>query len=91
MTAQPTIKTETVYSDGGYSSLVTLYGREFSIHYINGELRLYGTNGNSGYDRRPRWQKEATVKAVRSFMAARIAAFPAEWHAAHATLYSEAA
>jgi len=91
MTAQPTIKTETVYSDGGYGSLVTLYGQEFAIHYISGELRLYGTNGNCGYDRRPRWQKESTVKAVRAFMAARIAALPAEWHAAHAELYAVAA
>jgi hypothetical protein len=91
MAAQPTIKNETVYSDGGYVALVVHYGREFAVHYVKGEMTLYATNGNPGYDHRPRWQKEATVKAVRSFMAARIAAQPAEWHAAHAELYGLAA
>jgi len=82
----PTLINETVYPDGGYVAGVRHYGKEFAVHYIAGEVRVYATARHTFAQR---WQRAATTKAVTEFAAGRIAALGPEFHAAHAALYAE--
>jgi hypothetical protein len=83
------VKLEDVYPDGGFGALIGVYGSEFAIAYIAGEIRVRSTAGASTYDRRPRWQRKSHGDIAHQWAAERIAAQPPEWHAAHAALYAE--
>lgn len=89
-TTKPTIniKLEDADAEGSYSALVTLYGMEFSVHYVAGEIRVYGTAGQNG---KRAWQVHGAAKAVREEIAGRIAALGPQFQDAHAALYQEAA
>ena len=79
-------KLETAHDEGSYSALVAVYGMEFSVHYVAGEIRTYGT---AGQQRRKAWQVQGAAKAAREAAAARIAALGPAFQAAHTALYAE--
>lgn len=81
-----TFKLESAHQEGSYSALVAVYGMEFSIHYVAGEIRTYGT---AGQNRRKRWQIDGAAKAARDAAAARIAALGPAFAEAHRALYAE--
>jgi hypothetical protein len=76
-----------VYEDGGYATLVKVFGREFSIQYIKSEIRIRGFA--SQYESIRNWKYQGAVKAAQEFAEWHIGLQPAEWHAAHAALYAE--
>lgn len=86
MTATVTFKAQTWHTEGSYSALVTVYGQEFAIQYVAGEVRVYGTAGQKG--RKP-WQVESAAKAARKAAEERIAGLGSDFAAAHTALYAE--
>jgi hypothetical protein len=84
--ATVTFKLENAHTEGSYYALTSIYGQEFSIHYVAGEIRVYGTGGQRG---RKSWQVDSAAKAVKAAVASRIAALGPDFAAKHAELYAE--
>jgi hypothetical protein len=76
---------ETVAADGNYSALVKLYGAEYAVHYIAGEVRVYATSQVNTRN----WKTRKNPETVKKLVAMKLKTFPAEWHAAHTALYAE--
>jgi hypothetical protein len=79
-----TVVLETVYADGSYTALVKHYGKEFSVHFVNGALNVYGV---AGVHHVAPWKMKASVKAVKAWAAGQIKAQGPEFIAAHKALY----
>ena len=75
---------ESQYPDGGYSALVRHYGLEFAVHFIAGEVRVYGTHGRGNVG----WRLASSAKAVKSWAVARVAGFGPEFMVLHNGLYA---
>ena len=75
---------QTVYSDGSYTALVIHYGKQFAVHFVSGELKVYGV---AGVHHVKPWKMKASVAAVKSWAAAQIKAQGPEFMAAHKALY----
>ena len=75
---------ETVGHDGSYSALVKIYGAEYAIHYVAGEVRVYATSEMNVRN----WKTRKNPETVKKLVAMKLKTFPAEWHAAHAALYA---
>lgn len=73
------------HDEGSYSALVRVYGQEFAVHYVAGEIRVYGTAGQRG---RRRWQITSAADAVRTAVAVQIEALGPAFAAAHLALYA---
>lgn len=89
-----TLKMENAYTneagfEGSYAATVIHYGKEWQVQFIASEIRLYsGSARDCGY-KGPAWKAKANAAAVRTFIAARIAALGPEFMAAHRKLYTE--
>lgn len=79
------VKTETACAEGSYTALVTVYGVEFAVHYIVGEIRVYGFRYLGD------WKGKKYPALAKKGAAARIAALGPEFAAAHTALYKEEA
>jgi hypothetical protein len=75
---------ETVGHDGSYSALVKLYGSEFAVHYVAGEVRVYATSQVNTRN----WKTRKNPETVKKLVAMKLKTFTPEWHAAHAALYA---
>jgi len=78
---------EMVAPDGGYSALVKMSGVEWAVHYIKGEIRVYGV----GAVNMKNWKVKSAPALVKKLIAMKLKGFAPEWHAAHAALYAEPA
>lgn len=76
---------EDVHEEGSYSALVRVFGQEFAVHYVAGEIRVYGTAGQRGARR---WQVKSAADTVRASCAGRIQALGSKFAAAHRALYA---
>ena len=84
-----TVKTQASQAEiaeGNYSALLQVYGKEYAVSYVAGEIVVRGL-GNAGNDRRAQWQKVSTAKLARSFVAEKVANLGAAFMAAHNDLY----
>lgn len=79
------VKLEDVYDDGGYSALVSFYGLEFAVHFVQGEIRVYGTNTQRGGF--AQWAIKSAAKEVYAFAKHRIDQQGPAFLAKHAELY----
>lgn len=77
-------------AEGCYTELVAAYGYEFAVHFVNSQFNIYGTQ-SLAYDRRPRWQFNGAVKAVKEYAAAKVASLGEEFMNKHIALYAEEA
>jgi hypothetical protein len=73
--------------DGDYEATYRHYRYTFACHVVNGEIHLYGQNGDNVPG--STWQFKNSVKTVRNYFSAKIASFPPSWHAKHAAIYAE--
>jgi len=80
------VKRESIGDDGSYSALIVVYGFEFSINYINNEIRVYGTNSRAGTRG---WKLDSAAKAAKSWAAERIKGLGRGFQEKHERLYSE--
>lgn len=88
MTVKVKVATAPEYTaEGSYVELVEVYGYEFALHFIAGEIRVYGTK-SLAYDRRPKWQLKSAAKLAKEYAAKTIAAFGAEFMTKHNALYA---
>lgn len=88
-----TVKTQASQAEiaeGNYSALIQVYGKEYAVSYVAGEIVVRGL-GNAGNDRRARWQKASTAKIAREFVAAKINELGVAFRSAHNELYELAA
>lgn len=81
------VKLEDVYAEGSYTALVSVYGLEFALSYVAGEIRVRGFADNQS--RRAKWQVTGAAKAAREFAAHRIAQQGPSFAEAHAQLYAD--
>lgn len=77
---------QAIIAEGNFNALISVYGAEYAVSYVAGEIVVRGT-GNAGKDRRPAWQKTSTAKLARDFVAAQITSLGAAFMAAHNDLY----
>jgi len=77
---------EDVGADGSYAALVNLYGCEYAVHYIAGEVRVYATR-----EMARNWKTRKNPETVKKMITAKLEAMGPEFAAAHAKLYAEEA
>ena len=80
-----TLISETANPDGSYAAMVNVYGAEYAIHYVAGEVRVYATREMNAAS----WKTKKNPALAKRFVAARIAALGPEFAAEHAKLYKE--
>lgn len=86
--AQITFVNEDAHAEGSYTALCRVYGMEFAVHYVSGEIRVYGTGGQKN---RRAWQVNGAAALVREEVGRRIVALGDAFALAHSNLYAEEA
>ena len=84
-----TVKTkanQAIIAEGNFNALITVYGAEYAVSYVAGEIVVRGT-GNAGKDRRAQWQKASAAKLARTFVTEQVASFGHAFMVAHNDLY----
>jgi hypothetical protein len=76
---------ETVGPDGSYSALVTFYGCEYAVHYVNHEVRVYATKQMDTRN----WKTRKNPDIVKKLITMKLKSFAPEFHNAHTALYAE--
>jgi hypothetical protein len=75
---------ETVGADGSYSALVTFYGCEYAVHYVNHEVRVYATKQMNLRN----WKTRKNPEIVKKLITMKLKSLGAEFENAHSALYA---
>jgi hypothetical protein len=73
-------------AEGDYAELIQVYGYEFAVSFVAGEINVRGT-ASLAYDKRPGWQIKSCAKLAKEHVAKQIASFGEEFMNKHKALY----